>query len=121
MVFPVAMSQVPCTPVKVALKTKDRTANAGSDYQETAVTLEFKAGKPADPAGEGADQRRRRSSRTRPWGLEIQRLSGPATAVDNLGVGRIVNDDVLQPSVQPALSVDDLQVDEPPAGRPRPR
>ncbi|HEX2514671.1 MAG TPA: Calx-beta domain-containing protein, partial [Chloroflexota bacterium] len=116
MVFPVAMSQVPVLPVTITLKTKDRTANVGSDYQETVVTLEFKAGNPLIQQVKVPINGDTTVEPDETLGLEIQHLSGPATAVDKLGVGRIVNDDVLQPPVLPALSVDNLQVDEPPAG-----
>ena len=46
MVFPVAMSQPPLTPVRVVVATKDRTAYAGSDYDATTVELLFGVGSP---------------------------------------------------------------------------
>jgi Calx-beta domain len=114
MVFPVAMSQLPVLPVKVELKTKDRTANAGSDYQATTVTLEFKAGNPLIQQVKVPIIGDTTVEPDETLGLEIVQLSGPATAVDKLGVGRILNDD--QPPPPPALRIDDLTVDEPLSG-----
>jgi hypothetical protein len=120
MVFPVAMSQLPVLPVKVELKTKDRTATAGSDYQATTVTLEFKAGNPLIQHVRVPIMGDTTVEPDETLGLEMVQLSGPATAVDKLGVGRILNDDLQAPSPTPTplplLRVDDLTVDEPVSG-----
>ena len=58
MVFPVAMSQPPLTPVRVVVATKDRTASGRQRLRCHDRRAPVRRGKPADPAGEGADQRR---------------------------------------------------------------